>query len=167
MAKWFGYAAIFVVSVFVMDAVLVLVALLAGMASAEAMRLTAGPFTIIIEIILAALITYLIVRPRPEPVRDLDAKRKGEEYLLEIARREAAEEQFHLDHERLHDVQARLTLWQQARELRASVQEALAVLGDDDVKTADGKSMRDELTWALKYADTIDPLRKQTSAADD
>jgi hypothetical protein len=167
MAKWFGYAAIFVVSVFVMDAILVLVALLAGMASAEAMRLTAGPFTIIIEIVLAALITYLIVRPRPEPVRDLEAKRKGEEYLLELARREAAEDQFHLDEDRLHDVQARLALWQQARELRAAAEEALAVLGDGDAQTADGKSMREELTWALRYADTIDPLRsRQTPAAD-
>ena len=166
MAKWFGYAGIFIVSVFVMDAVLVIVALLAGMASADALALTAGPLTLIIEFVLAGIITYLIVRPRPEPVRDLEAKRKGEEYLLEIARREAAEDQFHLDEDRLHEVQARLTLWQQARELRATVQEALAVLGDSDVQTADGKSMREELAWALQYADTIDPLRPKASATD-
>ena len=150
MARWFGYAGIFIVSVFVMDAVLVLVALLAGMASADAMKLVAGPFTIVIELILAAVITYFIVRPRPEPVRDLAAKRKGEEYLVELARREAAEDQFHLDEDRLHEVRARLALWQQARELRASVDEALATLGDGDVQTADGKSMREELTWALQ-----------------
>jgi hypothetical protein len=165
MAKWFGYAGIFIVSVFVMDAVLVLIALLAGMASADAMALIAGPFTIIIEVIVAAIITYFIVRPRPEPVRDLDAKRKGEEYLVELARREAAEEQFHLDEDRLHQVQARLALWQHARELRASIEEALAVLGDGDVQTADGKSMREELTWALRYADTVDPLRPKSSEA--
>jgi hypothetical protein len=166
MARWFGYAGIFIVSVFVMDAVLVLVALLAGMASAEAMRLVAGPFTIIIEVILALVITYFIVRPRPEPVRDLTAQRKGEEYLLELARREAAEDQFHLDEDRLHEVRARLALWQQARELRGAVDDALAALGEGDVQTAEGKSMREELTWARKYADTIDPLRKQGQATD-
>jgi hypothetical protein len=163
MAKWFGYAAIFVVSVFVMDAVLVIVALVAGMASADALALTAGPITLVIECILAGIITYFIVRPRPEPVRDLAAKRKGEEYLVELARREAAEDQFHLDEERLLKIRARLALWREARELRGAVNEALVALGDDDVQTPDGTSLREELTWALQYADVIDPLRSKSA----
>jgi hypothetical protein len=135
------------------------------MASADALALVAGPFTLIVEVILALIITYFIVRPRAEPVRDLDAKRKGEEYLLEIARREAAEDQFHLDVERLQRLQARLRLWQEARELRATASEALAALGDDDVQTSEGTSMREELAWALRYADVIDPLRAKPAPA--
>jgi hypothetical protein len=36
--------------------------------------------------------------------------------------------------------------------------QALSDLGGRDVTTADGGSLREELQWALDYADTIDPL---------
>jgi hypothetical protein len=162
VARWFGYAGIFIVSVFVMDAFLVLVALFAGMASADALSLIAGPITLVIEFILAGIITWLIVRPRPEPVRDLEAKRKGEEYLEEMHRREDLEDRHHLDEERLRHLTALLAQWRRARDVRAMANEALATLGDEDVTLAQGTSLRGELTWALEYADTIDPLHGQS-----
>jgi hypothetical protein len=156
--RWLGYAGIFIVAVFVMDAVLVIVALLAGMASADALSLTAGPITLVIEFILAALITYLIVRPRPEPVRDLEAKRGAEEYLEELHRMEEQEDRHQHELERLRRLRDDLARWREARDLRAQANEALAVLGERDVTTAQGRSLRDELQWALEYADSIDPL---------
>ncbi len=49
--------------------------------------------------------------------------------------------------------------WRKARDLRTYASEALADLGDGDVTTAEGASLRAELQWALDYADRIDPLR--------
>ena len=60
--------------------------------------------------------------------------------------------------QRLERLTVEVSQWRKARDLRAYAQEALADLGDGDVTTAEGESLRDELQWALDYADRVDPL---------
>ena len=64
-----------------------------------------------------------------------------------------------VDEQRLERLKAEVVKWREARDLRAYATEALADLGDDDVPTSEGGSLRAELQWALDYADSIDPLR--------
>ena len=74
---------------------------------------------------------------------------------------QAAEQQIR-DGQRLERVKTEVAKWREAHDLRAYANEALAELGDEDVATSDGSSLRAELEWALQYADDIDPSRVRT-----
>jgi hypothetical protein len=64
-----------------------------------------------------------------------------------------------VDEQRLERLTAEVAEWRKARDLREYASQALADLGDADVRTANGGSLREELQWALDYADKVDPLR--------
>ena len=162
MPRWFSYAVIFVVTAFVLHAFLVVVSLATGIVSPNSLRTMAGPVTFIVEFGLAALITWLIVRPRSQPMPSEEDERKRDDALEDDARRRVhAAQQHYLDDQRLERLTAEVAQWRRARDLRAYAAEALADLGDGDVTTAEGGSLRDELRWALEYADHIDPLRSK------
>jgi len=159
--RWFSIAAIFIVTAFVLHAFLVVVSLAAGVVSDWSLLAMAGPVTFLVEFGLAALITWLIVRPRPagmvltpEQERQLDADLEAD------ARRrvQKIEQQYH-DEQRLDRLRNEVATWREARDLREYAREALADLGDGDAETADGGSLREQLQWAIEYADSIDPVR--------
>ena len=161
LPRWFSYAAIFVITAFVLHAFLVVVSLATGIVSEASLLTMAGPVTFIVEFGLAAVITWLIVRPRsgpPAPSEEELAKRDAA--LEDDARqRVRAIEQQYVDEQRLERLTAEVAEWRKARDLREYASQALADLGDADVRTADGGSLREELQWALDYADKVDPLR--------
>lgn len=156
--RWFGYAVIFIVTAFVLHGFLILVALATGIVAPDSMLTVAGPVTFVAEFVLAAVITWLIVRRRPEPPVDAEAHRRGEAFLAERRHEADMVEQEHADYERIEHLKAQLLRWRTAHDLRAEVTEALEELGDGDATTDDGGSLRAELQWALEYADRIDPL---------
>jgi hypothetical protein len=159
LPRWFSIAAIFVITAFVLHAFLVVVSLAAGIVSRDSLLTMAGPVTFVVEFGLAGVITWLIVRPRSQQEPSEEDERIRDEALEDDARRRVhAIEQQYLDEQRLERLTAEVAQWRQARDLRAYASEALADLGDGDVTTADGGSLRDELKWALAYADRIDPL---------
>ncbi len=160
MLRWFAYAVIFVVSAFVLHNVVeAITTLVIGVFDPNAARDVAGPFILVAGFVLAGVVTWLIHRSGLQFTRSEEDKRKGEEYLEEEHRRfEAAEQQQH-DEERLQRLLAEVNKWRQARDLRSYASEALEDLGTEDVTTSEGTSLRDELQWALAYADRIDPLR--------
>ena len=163
MPRWFSYAAIFVITAFVLHAFLLIVSLAAGMVSADSLLTMAGPVTFIVEFGLAAVITWLIVRPRGETPLSEKEERVRDAALEDDARRRVrAIEQQYADEQRLDRLMAEVAQWRKARDLRAYASEALADLGDGDLTTADGGSLREELQWALDHADRIDPLRGQS-----
>ena len=162
LPRWFSYAAIFVITAFVLHSFLVVVSLATGIVSPDSLLTMAGPVTFIVEFGLAAVITWLIVRPRSQPAPSVEDERKRDAALEDDARRRVhAIEQQHFDEQRLERLTAEVGQWRKARDLRAYASEALADLGDGDVTTAEGGSLRDELQWALEYADRIDPLHGQ------
>jgi hypothetical protein len=162
LPRWFSYAAIFVITAFVLHAFLLIVSLAAGMVSADSLLTMAGPVTFIVEFGLAAVITWLIVRPRGETPLSEKEERVRDAALEDDARRRVrAIEQQYADEQRLDRLTAEVAEWRKARDLRAYASEALADLGDGDVTTAEGGSLREDLQWALDYADRIDPLRGQ------
>jgi hypothetical protein len=121
----------------------------------------AGPVTFILEFGLAAVITWLIVRPRAGRTAPSDEELATRDAALEddARQRVRAIEQQYVDEQRLERLTAEVAQWRKARDLREYATQALTDLGDADVRTADGGSLREELQWALDYADTIDPLR--------
>ena len=154
---------IFVITAFVLHAFLVVVSLATGIVSPDTLGTMAGPVTFIVEFGLAAVITWLIVRPRSQPEPSAEDERKRAVALEDDARRRVhAIEQQRLDEQRLARLTAEVGQWRKARDLRAYAGEALADLGDGDVTTSDGESLRDELQWALDHADDVDPLRGQS-----
>ena len=162
LPRWFSYAAIFVITAFVLHAFLLIVSLAAGMVSADSLLTMAGPVTFIVEFGLAAVITWLIVRPRGETPLSEKEERVRDAALEDDARRRVqAIEQQYSDEQRLDRLTAEVAEWRKARDLRAYASEALTDLGDGDVTTAEGGSLREDLQWALDYADRIDPLRGQ------
>jgi hypothetical protein len=162
LPRWLSYAAIFVITAFVLHAFLVVASLATGIASPDSLRTMAGPVTFFVEFGLAAVITWLIVRPRSQPVPSEEDELKRDVALEDDARRRVhAIEQRHLDDQRLERLTAEVAQWRKARDLRAYADEALADLGDGDVTTAEGGSLRDELQWALDHADRIDPRHGQ------
>jgi hypothetical protein len=159
LPRWFSYAAIFVLTAFVLHAFLVVVSLATGIVSPDSLLTMAGPVTFIVEFGLAGVITWLIVRPRGRPEPSEEEERKRDADLEEDARRRVqAIEQQYVDDHRLERLTAEVAKWRQARDLRVYATEALADLGDGDVTTAEGRSLREELRWALEYADSIDPV---------
>lgn len=62
--------------------------------------------------------------------------------------RQEAEERRLAEERRIKDLLAQLECWRLARDIRAYVTEALDLGGDFD----------EELRWALRYADHVDPL---------
>ena len=163
MPRWFSYAMIFVITAFVLHAFLAVVTLATGIVSPDSLLTMAGPVTFIVEFGLAAVITWLIVRPRSQAVPSVEDERKLDAALEDDARRRVhAIEQQHLDEQRLRRLTAEVGQWRKARDLRAYASEALADLGNGDVTTAEGGSLRDELQWALDHADDVDPLRGQS-----
>jgi hypothetical protein len=162
LPRWFSYAAIFVITAFVLHAFLVVVSLATGIVSEDSLMTMAGPVTFIVEFGLAAVITWLIVRPRGETPLSEKEERVRDAALEDDARRRVrAIEQQYADEQRLDRLTAEVAEWRKARDLRAYASEALADLGDGDVTTAEGGSLREDLQWALDYADRIDPLRGQ------
>ena len=163
LPRWFSYAVIFVITAFVLHAFLIVVSLATGIVSPDSLLTMAGPVTFIVEFGLAAVITWLIVRPRSQPAPSKEDERKRDAALEDDARRRVqAIEQQYLDEQRLERLTAEVAEWRKARDLRAYASEALADLADGDVTTAEGGSLRDELQWALDYADRIDPLHGQS-----
>jgi len=165
MTRWLGYAGIFIITVFVLHSFLVVVTLLAGWVAPDSLLTFAGPITFVIEFALGAVITWLIVRPTAEPVINEEDHRRGEEILAEQHLQVQLAEQHRHDEERLKRLSADLAAWRHAREVRAFAAQALAELDDGDVTSAHGTSFREELTWALEYADSIDPLARKPVGA--
>lgn len=160
MPRWFSIAAIFIVTAFVLHAFLVVVSLAAGVVSDWSLTAMAGPVTFLVEFGLAAVITWLIVRPRPARVlltpeeerrRDADLEADARRRVQEI------EKQYH-DEQRLERLKTEVAKWREARDLREYAREALTNLGDGDAPSPDGGSLREELQWAVEYADSIDPV---------
>ena len=163
MPRLVSTATIFVITAFVLHAFLVVVSLAAGVVSSDSLATVSGPITFIVEFGLAAVITWLIVRPRSQAEPSAEDDRKRDAAVEDDARRRVrATEQQHLDELRLARLTAEVGQWRKARDLRAYASEALADLGDGDVTTAEGGSLRDELQWALDHADLVDPLRDQS-----
>ena len=162
MPRWFSYAVIFVITAFVLHTFLVVVSLATGIVSPDSLLTMAGPVTFIVEFGLAAVITWLIVRPRasqPAPNSPEDDLKRDAALEDDARRRVQAIQRQYLDEQRLERLTAEVAEWRKARDLRTYASEALADLGDGDVAAADGGSLRAELQWALDYADRIDPLR--------
>jgi membrane protein implicated in regulation of membrane protease activity len=161
--RLFSIATIFVITAFVLHAFLVVVSLAAGVVSSDSLATVSGPVTFIVEFGLAAVITWLIVRPRNRPVLSEEEESKRDADREEDARRRVqAIEQQNLDEHRLERLKTEVAKWREAHDLRAYASETLADLGDGDVTTAEGESLRDELQWALEYADRIDPVHRRS-----
>ena len=161
MPRWFSYAVIFVITAFVLHTFLVVVSLATGIVSPDSLLTMAGPVTFIVEFGLAAVITWLIVRPRasqPAPGSPEDDLKRDAALEDDARRRVQAIQKQYLDEQRLERLTAEVSEWRKARDLRTYANEALADLGDGDVAAADGRSLRAELQWALDHADRIDPL---------
>lgn len=165
LPRWFSIAAIFIVTAFVLHAFLVVVSVAAGAVSGRGLLTLAGPVTFVVEFGLAAVITYLIIRPRagvqPPERTDEELVQHDADLEADARRRVHAIEKEHRDEQRLERLKAEVVKWREARDLRAYANQALEDLGGDDVTTADGDSLRAELEWALQYANAIDPLRPQ------
>jgi hypothetical protein len=160
--RWFSIAAIFIITAFVLHAFLVIVSLAAGVVSGQGLLTMAGPVTFLVEFGLAAVITYFIVRPRggvPAQMSPEEQEKHDADLEADARRRVHAIEKQYRDEQRLERLKAEVVKWREARDLRAYANEALEDLGGDDVQTAEGGSLREELEWALEYADSIDPLR--------
>ncbi len=165
MPRWFSIAAIFIITAFVLHAFLVIVSLAAGVVSGKGLLTMAGPVTFIVEFGLAAVITWLIIRPRastPPEMSDEELVKRDADLTADAQRRVHAIEKQYRDEQRLERLKAEVVKWREARDLRAFANEALLDLGDEDALTADGGSLRAELEWARDYADSIDPLRSRS-----
>ncbi len=161
MPRWFSIAAIFVITAFVLHAFLVFVSVVAGVAGRVSLLTMAGPINFIVEFGLAGIITWLIVRPRPgQVVLSREEEDRIDADLEADARRRVHDiEKQYRDEQRLERLKAEVVRWREAHDLRTYAVEALDELGDGDAVTADGGSLREELEWALEYADSIDPAR--------
>jgi hypothetical protein len=158
--RWFGYISIYVVSALVLHFVIEGAAtLVMGVVAPNSAQSVTGPFILVADLILAGVVTWLIARSGVQFTRSEEDVRAGEAFLDAEHRRLEVGEQQHLDEERLKRLMGEVSMWRQARDIRAYANEALAALGTADATTAQGTSLRDELTWALGYADHIDPLR--------
>ena len=139
MPRWFSIAAIFIVTAFVLHAFLVIVSLAAGVVSGQGLLTMAGPVTFIVEFGLAAVITYLIIKPRastPPVLSDEEMLDKRDADLEADARRRVDDRAALPRRAAPRAAQGRGVKWREARDLRAYATEALADLGDDDVPTA-------------------------------
>ena len=153
---------IYFVAAFVLHFVVeALVTLVIGVIAPSGAESIAGPVILVANFILAGIATWLIVRFGGRFTRTEEDMRRGNAYLKEERRRVEVAEQQHVDTERLERLMAEVGKWRQARDLRAYASEALDALGDSDAATAQGTSLRDELQWALAYADRIDSLRER------
>lgn len=165
MPRWFSIAAIFIITAFVLHAFLVIVSVAAGAVSDRGLLTMAGPVTFLVEFGLAAVITYFIVRPRggvPVQMSAEEQERHDLDLEADARRRVRAAEQTFRDEQRLERLKTEVARWREANDLRSYAREALKDLGDEDVATADGGSLREELEWALAYADSIDPARARS-----
>lgn len=162
MPRWFSIAAIFIITAFVLHAALVVMSVAAGVVSGWSLLAMAGPVTFLVEFGLAAVITYFIVRPRggvPAQMSPEETARHDLDLEADARRRVQAAEQQVLDVQRLERVKLEVARWREVHDLRAYAGAALADLGDGDAPTSDGGSLREELEWVLRYADSIDPAR--------
>lgn len=160
MLRWFGYAVVFFVAAFFLHFVVeAMVTLFMGTVAPDTAGDVAGPVILVIDFALAALVTWMIIRSGLTFTRTEEDKRRGAAFLeAEHHRYELAEQEYH-DEERLQRLLVEVGRWRQARDIRAYAQEALAALGAEEATTDEGRSLRDELQWALSYADHIDPLQ--------
>ena len=161
MVRWFVYALVFVVSAFFLHFVVeAVVTLTIGAVAPDTADETAGLITLVLGFVLAGLVTWLIARSGLQVTRTEEDRRRGEDYLEQEHQRLEVAEQQHLDEQRLGRLMTDLSTWRRAHDIRAYAAEALQELGDGDATTGDGGSLREELQWALAYADQIDPLRR-------
>lgn len=161
MARWLTYGTIFAFSAFILHLVLEpVVTLILSVVAPGSVQSIAEPIVIVAEFGLAGAVTVLVAQfgGKYTLKRDREDERRGEALLEEERRRVDAAEQHALDEERLKRLMVEVNRWQQARDLRASVSEVLAALGDGDAATAHGVSLREELRWALAYSDRLFPL---------
>jgi hypothetical protein len=158
--RWIGYTVVFVVSAFFLHFVVeAAVTLIMGVVDPNGAQSVAGPLILVVGFVLAGVVTWLIARSGLQFTRSEEDQRRGEAYLEGEHRRLEDAEQRHLDDERLQRLMAEVGRWRQARDIRSYASEALAALGTGDATTSQGASLRDELQWALTYADRIDPLQ--------
>ncbi len=165
MPRWFSIAAIFIITAFVLHAALVVISLAAGVVSGKGLLTMAGPVTFLVEFGLAAVITYFIVRPRggiPAQMSPEETEKHDLDLEADARRRVEAAQQQVRDEQRLERLKLEVAKWREAHDLRAYATEALSELGEGDATTSDGGSLRQELEWALEYADTIDPSRQES-----
>lgn len=160
MVRWVGYIVVFFVAAFFLHFVVeAIVTLILGAVAPNSADEIAGPIILVLGFVLAGVVTWLIHRSGLRFTRTEEDVRRGEAYLEAEHHRFDVAEQQHLDDERLQRLMAELGSWRQAQDIRAFAADALAALGPGDVTTSQGASLRDELQWALTYADRIDPLR--------
>lgn len=93
-------------------------------------------------------------RAREEERREKEWKEQQKRWRREEQEQRRREEEA----SRLKRIQERIASWRMARDIRAYVAEIHALVKDADLKITEGGSADQELTWALKHADTIDPL---------
>jgi hypothetical protein len=161
VVRWFVYALVFVVSAFFLHFVVEsVVTLTIGAVAPGTADETVGVITLVLGFLLAGLFTWFIASSGLQVTRTEEDRRRGEEYLEQEHQRLEVAEQQHLDEVRLGRLMTELSAWRRAHDIRAYAAEALEELGEGDTTTDDGSSLREELQWALAYADRIDPLRR-------
>lgn len=103
-----------------------------------------------------------------EHLREVHAedRRREEAYAEAQRRREEEAERRRREEERAARLLAWVQRWREARDVRAFVGAARSALGAGDIEIEPGVSLRDELSWALEYAERIDPLSDSVSAQD-
>jgi len=96
--------------------------------------------------------------------RKLEEQRAAEAREAEIRRykeqqrRWEEEDRQRKEAKREEALEAEVARWRRAQDIRDYVRAALAALDEGDVAIDDEQSVRDRLSWALEYADRIDPL---------
>ena len=163
MVRWFVYALVFVVSAFFLHFVVeAAVSLTIGAVAPGTADETVGLITLVLGFVLAGLFTWFIATSGLQVTRSEEDRRRGEDYLAQEHQRLEVAEQQHFDEARLGRLMTELSAWRRAHDIRAYAAEALEELGDGDATIGDGGSLREELQWAMTYADEIDPLRPKS-----
>ena len=85
-------------------------------------------------------------------------RRKCEVERLERERKDAERHRIEREARREKELHEQVGNWRFARDIRAYVAEVHALVTDAEMTITDGSDTDDELKWALKYADGIDPL---------
>jgi hypothetical protein len=85
-------------------------------------------------------------------------RRRWEVQRREFERREAERQRAELDARREKEIVDVISNWRMARDVRAYVAEVRAVVKDAGLNLVPDGDGEKELTWALAYADQIDPL---------
>jgi hypothetical protein len=93
-----------------------------------------------------------------------EAENATEIHRPDMRRLDEAERQRH-EELREKQLEAEVALWRRAEDIRAHVRAALALPGDGDAVTGDGRPVRESMHGALDYAGRNDPLRLDDGSA--